>query len=70
VQAMVPPGDELLVGAVRDTSAGPVVVDCLRRVAWLADDVGELAEIDVNPLVVTASLATALDVRVRVQPPT
>ncbi|MET0765995.1 MAG: acetate--CoA ligase family protein, partial [Blastococcus sp.] len=118
VQPMVAPGDELLVGAVRDDSAGPVVVlgpggratdalghrvhrlapvtdteaeemlaatglfdtahgraldrigiaDCVRRVGWLADALPEVAEIDVNPLVATASRTLALDVRVRVEP--
>jgi acyl-CoA synthetase (NDP forming)/GNAT superfamily N-acetyltransferase len=118
VQPMVPPGDELLVGAVRDPSAGAVVAlgpggratdalgarvhrlaplsdadaeealaatglfatghgraldragvaDCLRRVAWLADAVPEVAEIEVNPLVVDARRCAALDVRARVAP--
>jgi len=116
VQPMVPPGDELLVGAVRDPSAGPVVAlgpggratdalghrvhrlapptdadvdemlaatelfgtghgsaldlegirDCVRRVGWLADALPQIAEIDVNPLVVTAESAIALDVRIRI----
>ncbi|WP_158580004.1 bifunctional acetate--CoA ligase family protein/GNAT family N-acetyltransferase [Geodermatophilus marinus] len=119
VQPLVPPGDELLVGAVRDPSAGPVVVlgpggratdalghrvhrlapvgdadaegmldgtglcdtahgraldrpgvtDCVRRVGWIADVLPEVAEIEVNPLVATSRRATALDVRVRVEPP-
>lgn len=118
VQPLVAPGDEFLVGAVRDASAGPVVAfgpggraadalghrmhrlapltetdvaellagtgmlatahgrslddegiaDCLRRVGWLADAVPEIAEIDVNPLVVTPDDSTALDVRIRVEP--
>jgi hypothetical protein len=118
VQPMVPPGDEVLVGAVRDPSAGAVVAlgpggratdalgsrvhrlaplgeadaeevlaatglfatghgraldqagvaDCLRRVAWLADAVPEVAEIEVNPLVVDARRCAALDVRARVGP--
>ncbi len=117
VQPVVPPSDELLVGAVRDAAAGPVVVvgpggraadalgsrvhrlapldsrgaaeavdatglfatahgrtldraavaDRLHRVAWLADAVPELAELDVNPLVVRPRGAVALDVRVRVR---
>jgi acyl-CoA synthetase (NDP forming) len=119
VQPMVPPGDEVLIGAIRDASAGPVVVvgpggratdalghrvhrlapvsesdveemlaatglfgtthgaaldqvgiaDCVRRVAWLVDAVPEIAEIDVNPLVVTAQRTTALDVRIRLELP-
>ena len=118
VQPVVPPGDELLVGAVRDPSAGPVIAlgpggraadalghrvhrlapptdvdveemlpatglfetahgraldqagvrDCLHRVGWLADALPEIAEIDVNPLVVTAERSGALDVRIRIQP--
>ncbi|MCW2675829.1 MAG: acyl-CoA synthetase forming type [Modestobacter sp.] len=118
VQPMVAPGDELLVGAVRDPSAGPIVVlgpggratdalghrvhrfapvtdtdaeemiaatglfgtahgraldrigiaDCVRRVGWLADALPEVAEIDVNPLVVTVARTAALDVRIRVEP--
>ncbi|GAA3162254.1 bifunctional GNAT family N-acetyltransferase/acetate--CoA ligase family protein [Blastococcus jejuensis] len=119
VQPMVTPGDELLVGAVRDSSAGPVVAvgpggratdalghrvhrlaplsaadvedlldgtglfvtghgaaldrtgigDCALRVGWLADVLPEVAEIDVNPLVVTEAGALALDVRIRIGPP-
>ena len=119
VQPLVPPGDEVLVGAVRDASAGAVVAlgpggraadalghrvhrlaplaeadaaemldgtglfgtahgrrlhragiaDCLRRVGWLADAVPEVAEIDVNPLVVTEQAVVALDVRIRLSPP-
>ncbi|HEY7815729.1 MAG TPA: acetate--CoA ligase family protein, partial [Nakamurella sp.] len=118
VQPLVAPGDELLVGAVRDPSAGPVVVlgpggratdalghrvhrlappsdadveemlagtelfgtghgrsldtagigDCVRRVGWLADALPEVAEIDVNPLVVTTESTVALDVRIRITP--
>lgn len=116
VQPVVPPGDEVLVGAVHDPSAGAVVAvgpggraadalghrvhrlaplcaadveemlaatelfgtgraldrtgvaDCVVRVGWLADAVPEIAEIEVNPLVVTADASTALDVRIRVRP--
>ena len=45
------------------------VSDCLYRVGWLADAVPEIAEIDVNPLVVTAERSVALDVRIRIEPP-
>jgi acyl-CoA synthetase (NDP forming)/GNAT superfamily N-acetyltransferase len=119
IQPMAPSGDELLVGAVRDPAAGPVVAlgpggraadalghrvhrlapptdidvaemlratglfetahgrgldqagvrDCLHRVGWLADALPEVAEIDVNPLVVTAQSSVALDVRIRIQAP-
>jgi acyl-CoA synthetase (NDP forming)/GNAT superfamily N-acetyltransferase len=44
------------------------VEDCVRRVGWLADAVPEIAEIDVNPLVVSAERSLALDVRIRIQP--
>jgi acyl-CoA synthetase (NDP forming) len=118
VQPVVPPGEEFLVGAVRDPSAGPVaalgpggrsvdalghrvhrlapltdlaveealdgtglfatahgrtldrsaVADCLVRVAWLADALPDVAEVEVDPFVVTGPRGAALDVRVRVQP--
>lgn len=44
------------------------IEDCVRRVSWLADSLPELAEFEVNPLVVSDAHAQALDVRVRVQP--
>ncbi|MCF6734354.1 GNAT family N-acetyltransferase [Blastococcus sp. KM273129] len=50
------------------TLAADAVARCLRQVAWLADALPEVAEIDVNPLVVTPQDAQALDVRVRVRP--
>ncbi|MGY1704805.1 GNAT family N-acetyltransferase [Geodermatophilus sp. SYSU D00697] len=118
VQPVVPPGDEVLVGAVRDPAAGAVVAlgpggraadalghrahrlaplgdaeaeevlaatglfatahgrtldragvaDCLRRVAWLADAVPEVAELEVNPLVVGPHSSAAVDVRIRLLP--
>ena len=48
------------------TRAG--VGDCLRRVGWLVDVLPEIAELDLNPLVVTERTAVALDVRIRVTP--
>jgi hypothetical protein len=118
VQPVIAPGDELLVGAVRDPSAGPVVAlgpggratdalghrvhrlapptdadvdemlaatqlfgtehgaaldlagirDCVRRVGWLVGALPAIAEIDVNPLVVTPGSSLALDVRIRTAP--
>jgi acyl-CoA synthetase (NDP forming) len=118
VQPLLAPGDDVLVGAVRDPAAGPVVAlgpggraadalghrvyrlappteaevgemlagtglfgtehgralyrrgvaDCVRRVSWLADALPEIAEIEINPLVVTERRAVALDVRARVEP--
>ena len=35
---------------------------------WLADAVPEIAEIEVNPLMVTAEHSLALDVRIRIEP--
>jgi acyl-CoA synthetase (NDP forming) len=43
--------------------------DLLLRVGRLAEDVPEVAEMDLNPVVVTASGAVAVDVKVRVAPP-
>ena len=45
------------------------VSDCLYRVGWLADAVPEIAEIDVNPLVITGDRSLALDVRIRIHAP-
>jgi acetyl coenzyme A synthetase (ADP forming)-like protein len=42
--------------------------DVLQRVARLAGDVPELAELDINPLVVSPEGAVAVDARVRVEP--
>jgi hypothetical protein len=116
VQPLVAPGDELLVGGVRNATAGPVVAlgaggraadalghrvhrlapltppeaeemvratglfdtehgrgldrasveDCLHRVGWLLEVLPELADVEINPLVVRGSGAEALDVRMRV----
>jgi hypothetical protein len=46
------------------------ISDCVRRVGWLADAVPEIAEIDVNPLVVDTERSLALDVRIRIRPVT
>jgi acetyl coenzyme A synthetase (ADP forming)-like protein len=43
--------------------------DVLQRVARLAGDMPQLAELDVNPLIVTAGGAVAVDARARVAPP-
>ncbi|SFK77652.1 GNAT family N-acetyltransferase [Geodermatophilus ruber] len=42
------------------------IVDCLQRMAWLADAVPEVVEAEINPLVATPGSCRALDVRVRV----
>jgi acyl-CoA synthetase (NDP forming)/GNAT superfamily N-acetyltransferase len=51
------------------TLAVDAVRDFVRRVGWLADALPEVAEIDVNPLVVGSDAALAVDVRVRICPP-
>jgi hypothetical protein len=59
---------EMLAGTgLFDTADRAGVVDCLRRVAWLADVLPDVAEVDVNPLVVGVRRCTALDGRVRVE---
>ncbi len=119
VQRMADPGVELLVGAVRDPTFGPVVavglggvmaelvkdvrfalppisetearalvtegaagkllagfrgaapadcdgaVEIVIRVAQLADDVPELAELDLNPVICSANACQAVDARIR-----
>ncbi|WP_165550210.1 bifunctional GNAT family N-acetyltransferase/acetate--CoA ligase family protein [Kribbella speibonae] len=44
------------------------VLDVIHRIAWLADLVPELAELDINPLVAAPGGAFAVDVRVRLTP--
>jgi hypothetical protein len=44
------------------------IEDVLLRVARLADDIPELWEMDVNPLIVNAKGAVAVDVKVRLGP--
>ncbi len=44
------------------------VRDVAARLAWLADRFPEIVEAEVNPLVVTADSAVAVDVRIRVAP--
>ncbi|MCZ2860587.1 bifunctional GNAT family N-acetyltransferase/acetate--CoA ligase family protein [Blastococcus sp. VKM Ac-2987] len=61
-------GTGLFATAHGRTLAAGAVADCLRRVAWLADALPEIAELDVNPLVVTPTGARALDVRARICP--
>jgi acyl-CoA synthetase (NDP forming) len=44
------------------------VEDVLLRVARLADEVPQVAEMDLNPLIATAAGAVAVDVRIRLVP--
>ena len=50
----------------------PVAVDALEelllRVARLADEIPEVAEMDLNPVIVSAEGAVAVDVKIRLQP--
>ncbi|HEY3560591.1 MAG TPA: GNAT family N-acetyltransferase [Kribbella sp.] len=44
------------------------VLEVIHRIAWLATQVPELAELDINPLVAAPSGAFAVDVRIRLTP--
>ncbi len=44
------------------------VLEIIHRIAWLADLVPELAELDINPLIASASGSFAVDVRLRLNP--
>jgi hypothetical protein len=46
------------------------VLDVIHRMAWLAEQVPELAELDINPLVAGPTGAFAVDVRPRLAPAT
>jgi acyl-CoA synthetase (NDP forming)/RimJ/RimL family protein N-acetyltransferase len=48
-----------------DAADQAAVVDVIHRIAWLAEQVPELAELDINPLVAGPSGAFAVDVRMR-----
>jgi hypothetical protein len=48
--------------------ASIAVENVLLRVSALASDHPELAELDCNPVIVTASAAVVVDARLRVQP--
>jgi len=51
--------------AAADESA---VLDVLYRIAWLAEAVPEIAELDINPLTATPAGASAVDVKVHLTP--
>lgn len=44
------------------------VLEVIHRIAWLAEQVPELAELDINPLIAGPSGAFAVDVRMRLTP--
>lgn len=46
------------------------VLDVLHRIAWLAESVPEVAELDVNPLTATPTGALAVDIKLRLAPAT
>jgi acyl-CoA synthetase (NDP forming)/GNAT superfamily N-acetyltransferase len=52
----------------RPPLAVAAVEDLLLRVGLLADEVPELAELDLNPVIATGSTVTAVDVKVRLAP--
>ncbi|TCC16071.1 bifunctional GNAT family N-acetyltransferase/acetate--CoA ligase family protein [Kribbella sindirgiensis] len=51
-----------------DAADQAAVLDVIHRIAWLAEQVPELAELDINPLVAGPSGAFAVDVRMRLTP--
>jgi acyl-CoA synthetase (NDP forming) len=53
-----------------DAADQAAVLDVIHRIAWLAEQVPELAELDINPLVASPSGAFAVDVRIRLSPAT
>ncbi|MFI5696388.1 GNAT family N-acetyltransferase [Kribbella sp. NPDC051586] len=53
-----------------DAADQAAVLDVIHRIAWLAEQVPELAELDINPLVAGPSGAFAVDVRMRLTPAT
>ncbi len=46
----------------------PALADVLLRISRLADDLPEVAELDLNPVIATAECAHAVDVRIRLAP--
>jgi acyl-CoA synthetase (NDP forming) len=46
------------------------LVDLVHRLARLADDLPEIAELDLNPVMATADALFAVDARIRVRPST
>ncbi|ONH28855.1 bifunctional GNAT family N-acetyltransferase/acetate--CoA ligase family protein [Pseudofrankia asymbiotica] len=65
-----PRGASRVLGGFRGAPAGDqaAVEDVLLRVARLADDIPQIREMDINPLIVTAHGAVAVDVKIRVAP--
>ncbi|MDT3446686.1 MULTISPECIES: bifunctional GNAT family N-acetyltransferase/acetate--CoA ligase family protein [unclassified Pseudofrankia] len=65
-----PRGVSRVLGGFRGAAAGSpaAVEDVLLRVARLVDDIPEIGEMDINPLIVTSSGAVAVDVKIHVAP--
>ncbi|MER7246899.1 GNAT family N-acetyltransferase [Kribbella sp. NPDC000426] len=51
-----------------DAADQAAVLDLIHRIAWLAEQVPELAELDINPLVAAPAGAVAVDIRIRLTP--
>ena len=51
-----------------DAADQSAVLDVIHRIAWLAEVVPELAELDINPLIAGPAGAFAVDVRMRLTP--
>ena len=66
VQRMAPPSVEMLVGVVNDPQFGPTIA-CGAGGA-LVEDHPHIAEMDCNPVMVSASGAVVVDARVKVAP--
>lgn len=58
---------QLFVGE-RGTAVRSAYRDAVARLAWLATEVPEIAEAEINPLIPTAAGLVAVDVRVRLAP--
>jgi acetyl coenzyme A synthetase (ADP forming)-like protein len=54
----------------RPRVAADKLEDLLTRLAQLADDLPEIAELDLNPIIVTPTAAIVTDAKIRVAPPT
>ncbi|WP_007507114.1 bifunctional GNAT family N-acetyltransferase/acetate--CoA ligase family protein [Pseudofrankia saprophytica] len=65
-----PRGASRILGGFRGAAAGDraAVEDVLLRVGRLADDIPEIREMDVNPLIVTSNGAVAVDIKIRIAP--
>ncbi|GAA5162205.1 bifunctional GNAT family N-acetyltransferase/acetate--CoA ligase family protein [Pseudonocardia eucalypti] len=65
-----PRGVARMLAADRDASCRDKVADVIARMAWLATALPEIAEAEINPLILTSGTVTAVDVRIRLAPAT